>query len=134
MSIALFLKVDGADGESKESAHKDWIDVDAFSWGLDQPAQAHTGGGLGAGKVSVHDLTVTASIDKAFTTLSGFCASGKHVAKAQFAASKAGGDSPVRCRCLTVWLSHGNGVQPGCSPVKSGASAIRSTFGPRSTT
>ena len=54
MSIALFLKVDGADGESKESAHKDWIDVDSFSWGIDQPSQAHTGGGLGAGKVSVH--------------------------------------------------------------------------------
>ncbi len=95
MSFALFLKVDGADGESKESAHKDWIDVDSFSWGIDQPAQAHTGGGLGAGKVSVHDLTVTANVDKAFTTLSGFCASGKHIAKAQFAASKAGGDSPV---------------------------------------
>jgi len=102
MSIALFLKVDGADGECKDSAHKDWIDVDSFHWGLDQPQTASTGGGLGAGKVSVHDLSVTASIDKAYTTLLGYCASGKHIAKAQFAGAKAGGDSPVEYFKITL--------------------------------
>ncbi|MFC6051689.1 type VI secretion system tube protein Hcp [Acinetobacter portensis] len=33
MAIDIFLKIDGINGESKDSNHKDWIDVQDFSWG-----------------------------------------------------------------------------------------------------
>lgn len=92
MPIALFLKVDGADGESKNSKHSNWIDLQSFRWGANQPSTMHVGGGGGAGKVSFVDLTCLAPVDKAYPALLVKCASGEHISKVQVAASKAGGD------------------------------------------
>jgi type VI secretion system secreted protein Hcp len=92
MAIALFLKVEGADGESANAKHKNWIDVESFHWGADQPSSMHVGGGGGAGKVSFQDLTCNANVDKSYPTMLVFCASGKHVSKVQIAGAKAGGD------------------------------------------
>ena len=38
MAVDMFLKIDGIKGESKDSKHKDEIDVLAWSWGL-QPVR-----------------------------------------------------------------------------------------------
>jgi type VI secretion system secreted protein Hcp len=92
MAIALFMKVDGAPGESKNSKHVDWVDLHSFGWGANQQSTMHVGGGGGAGKVSFVDLTCVASVDKAYPALLIKCASGEHIPKVQIAASKAGGD------------------------------------------
>ena len=92
MAIALFLKVDGADGESANSKHKNWIDVESFHWGANQPSSMHVGGGGGAGKVSFHDLTTVANVDKSYPAMLVKCASGEHISKVEVAGSKAGGD------------------------------------------
>jgi type VI secretion system secreted protein Hcp len=92
MAIALYLKVEGAPGESKDDKHKEWVDLDSFHWGVVQPHSAGTGGGLGAGRASFHDLTVVASIDKANAAILGKCAKGDHLGKISISAAKAGGD------------------------------------------
>ena len=38
---------------------KDKIDILAWSWGLSNSGTAHVGGGAGAGKVNVQDISVT---------------------------------------------------------------------------
>jgi type VI secretion system secreted protein Hcp len=92
MSIALYLKVEGASGESKDSKHKEWVDLDSFHWGVLQPSTAATGGGLGAGRAAFLDLTCVCSLDKANASLLGKCAQGDHIAKITVSASKAGGE------------------------------------------
>jgi hypothetical protein len=34
MAVAMFMKIEGANGESKDSQHKEWTDIESFSWGL----------------------------------------------------------------------------------------------------
>jgi len=92
MAIALFMKVDGADGESKNSKHSNWIDLQSFHWGANQPSTMAKGGGGGAGQVSFHDCTAVASVDKAYPTLLIKCAGGDHISKVEIAGAKAGGD------------------------------------------
>ena len=92
MAIALFLKVDGADGESKNSKHTNWVDIESFYWGANQPSSMHVGGGGGAGKVSFHDLTTVSHVDKSYPAMLVKCSSGEHISKVEVAGSKAGGD------------------------------------------
>src|SRR2546427_6632906 len=66
MSVDMFMKVEGASGESQDSNHKGWTDIDSFTWGATQPNTMSSGGGAGAGKVSFHDLNVIAKVDKCY--------------------------------------------------------------------
>lgn len=114
MAVDMFLKLDGVKGESADSKHKEEIDILAFSWGLSQSGSAHLGGGQGAGKVSVQDLTVTKFIDKSSPTLTLFCANGKHIAKGTLTVRKAG-ENPVEYLVIDftdLMVSH---VAPGGS-------------------
>ena len=93
MAIALYLKVEGVDGESKDSKHESWIDVESFSWGATQPHALDRGGGGGAGKATFHDLAATVKIDKAYPTLLDKCAKGEHLGKIECHAVKSGGSA-----------------------------------------
>src|SRR3546814_19721681 len=87
----MFMKIDGANGESKDSNHKNWSDIVSFSWGATQPGNMASGGGLGAGKASFNDLPVVARTDKAAPAVMKHCARGKHLGQVQLSACKAGG-------------------------------------------
>ncbi|WP_411751993.1 Hcp family type VI secretion system effector [Serratia sp. (in: enterobacteria)] len=91
MAIDMFLKVEGANGESKDSNHKGWTDIISFSWGASQPGNMGVGGGGGAGKVCFNDLHVNALVDKSTPALLKHCASGKHLGKIELSICKAGG-------------------------------------------
>ena len=90
MAVDIFLKIDGIKGESKDSKHKDEIDVLSWSWGVSQSGTAHMGGGAGAGKVNVQDLSFTHYVDKSSTALLLHCFNGKHIKKAKLTVRKAG--------------------------------------------
>jgi type VI secretion system secreted protein Hcp len=92
MSVDMFMKIDGASGESKDSNHKDWTDIMSFSWGATQPGSMVSGGGGGTGKASFNDLHVVARIDKASPAVMKHCVSGKHLGKVEISVCKAGGD------------------------------------------
>jgi type VI secretion system secreted protein Hcp len=56
---------------------------------------AHQGGGAGAGKVTVHDVSITKYVDSSSPKLLLNCCEGTHYANALLTIRKAGGDSPV---------------------------------------
>ena len=90
MAVDIFLDLEGIKGESKDTKHKDTIDVLSWSWGLSQSGSAHLGGGAGSGKVQVQDLNFTHYIDKASPILMKNCCDGKHIKKAKLIVRKAG--------------------------------------------
>ncbi len=90
MAIDMFLKLDGVKGESMDHKHKDEIHIESFSWGLSQTGAHATGGGGGAGKVAVHDISVTKHVDKASPYLMLFCCNGKHIKEGLITVRKAG--------------------------------------------
>lgn len=90
MAVDQFLKLDGIDGESQDSKHKNTIDVLAWSWGMSQSGTTHMGAGGGAGKVNVNDISVTKYIDKSSPALMIHTSNGKHIPKALLTVRKAG--------------------------------------------
>lgn len=92
MAVDMFIKINGIAGESKDAAHIGQIDVLAWSWGMSQSGSFHTGGGGGAGKVNVADLSLTKYIDKASANLLLFCSNGDHIPDATLYVRKAGKD------------------------------------------
>ena len=94
MSVDMFLKIEGVDGESQDDKHKNEIDILAWSWGASQSGTTHMGGGGGAGKVSIQDLSATKYVDKSSPDLLIACCNGKHFSKATLTVRKAG-ENPV---------------------------------------
>jgi type VI secretion system secreted protein Hcp len=88
--VDFFLKIDGIDGESTDAKHKNEIDIQSWGFGATQSGTMHSGGGGGAGKVSVQDIHFTKNVDKASPKLFLSCANGEHIKKAVFVARKAG--------------------------------------------
>ena len=92
MAVDVFLKIDGIEGESKDSKHGNEIEVLNWSWGVSQQGtMAHNQGG-GAGKANFQDLHWTHSVDKASHALMLACATGQHIPSATIAVRKAGGE------------------------------------------
>jgi len=81
--------IDGIEGESQQEAGA--IDVMSFSWGIQSPVGAPTGGGGGAGKVSFQELNVSKPLDKSSAALMKSCATGQHLPSVKLVARKAGG-------------------------------------------
>jgi type VI secretion system secreted protein Hcp len=94
MAVDMFLKLDGIKGESKDHKHKDEIHIESFSWGMSQTGAHGTGGGGGAGKVAVHDISITKFLDKASPALMLHCCNGKHIKDGLITVRKAG-EKPV---------------------------------------
>lgn len=90
MAADIFLKLDDVSGESKDDKHKDEIDVLSWSWGASQSGTSHMGGGGGAGKVSVQDLSFTKYVDSASHLLLLDCCNGQHIKKGVLVVRKAG--------------------------------------------
>ena len=90
MAVDYFLKLDGIDGESKDSKHSGEIDLESFSWGETQTGSHSFGGGGGAGKVQMQDFHFVMKANKASPKLFLACAEGEHLKKAVLTCRKAG--------------------------------------------
>lgn len=90
MAVDIFLKLADINGESKDQAHADEIDVLSWSWGMSQSGTTHLGSGGGAGKVNVQDLSITKYVDSASCDLMKCCCNGKHLATGTLTVRKAG--------------------------------------------
>ncbi len=91
MATAMYMKVEGATGESKDADHTGWTDVDSFTWGAIQPHSMGSGGGAGVGRVAFQDLNIVAAIDKCYPAVLKHCATGKHLGQIDISLCKAGG-------------------------------------------
>lgn len=89
-AVDYFLKIDGIDGESADSKHKNDIDIESWSWGETQSGSFAGGGGGGAGKVSMQDFHFVMRVNKSSPKLMEACASGEHLKKAVLICRKAG--------------------------------------------
>jgi type VI secretion system secreted protein Hcp len=101
MAVDMFIKIGSLEGESQDKTHKGEIDVLAWSWGLSNSGSAHVGGGAGAGKVNVQDLSFTKYIDKSSTSLQLACCKGTHYDTATLVVRKAG-DKPLEYLKVTM--------------------------------
>jgi len=101
MAVDMFLKIDDVKGESKDSKHAGEIDVLAWSWGMSQSGTTHMGGGGGAGKVSVQDISLTKYVDKSSPNLMLACCNGKHYKEAVLVVRKAG-EKPLEYLKITM--------------------------------
>jgi type VI secretion system secreted protein Hcp len=103
MSVDVFLKIEGRaiKGEAQDAKHKDEIDVLAWSWGLSNAGNAQVGSGAGAGKVNVHDLSITKYVDKASPELFLDVCNGQHHDTCTLVVRKAG-KTPVEYLKITM--------------------------------
>jgi type VI secretion system secreted protein Hcp len=113
MAIDMFIKIGDIAGESVDSVHAGSIDVLAWSWGGSQSGTTHTGGGGGAGKVSINDLSITKWLEKSSPVLLGYLCKGQHIPECLLTVRKAGGAAPVEyvkikmIDCIITSLSTG---------------------------
>lgn len=88
--VDYFLKIEGVDGESTDSKHKNEIDIESWSWGETNSGTHAAGGGGGAGKVAMQDFHFVMRVNKASPKLMLACASGEHIPKAVLTCRRAG--------------------------------------------
>jgi type VI secretion system secreted protein Hcp len=91
----IYLKLDGIDGESKDTDHTDWIEVDSWSWGVDNPASFAEGQGGQSTQAHIGSLNVLKTLDKGSVALFKNCTTGKHIGSATVSCMKLDGDSRI---------------------------------------
>lgn len=91
MAVDMFMKIGDIVGESDDKKHPKSIDVLAWSWGISNSGTTHQGGGGGAGKANVQDLSFTKYVDASSHVLLLHCSNGTHVPTAKLTVRKAGG-------------------------------------------
>jgi type VI secretion system secreted protein Hcp len=94
MGFDAFLKITGPDvkGESKDDAHKEWIEILSFSHGISQPTSStrSSSGGAGSGRANVQDFSIVKHLDVASPVLFQACCTGQHFGKVEFHLRRAG--------------------------------------------
>jgi len=96
MSLDIFLKIDGIDGESTDDKHAKSIEVLAWSWGASNGGGFHSGaGGATAGRVNIQDISLTKYTDASTATLFQHVCNGKHIKSALLTVRKATGDGKL---------------------------------------
>lgn len=103
MAVDMFMKFEGDKfkGESRDKTHPAEIDVLAWSWGMSNSGTAHTGGGAGAGKANVQDISLTKYVDASSAALQLACCTGEHIPSAVLVVRKAG-TTPVEYIVITM--------------------------------
>lgn len=89
-AVDYFLKIEGVDGESHDSKHKNELDIESWSFGETNSGTGHAGGGHGAGKVVMQDMHFVTKYQKSSPKLMLICANGEHIKKATLTCRRAG--------------------------------------------
>jgi len=92
-----FMKIDDIKGESTSKEHKDWIELLAFSTGLEQAAshsKSSAGGGTSA-RADFHDFTITKALDMGTPKIAEHCALGVHISEITIDLCRAAGKEKV---------------------------------------
>lgn len=83
MAVDAYLQLEGIKGESSDSAHQGWIEIDNVYWSVLQPKSgvSSTGGGHTAERVEMTDITFSKVSDLATPILLQTCAQGRTIPK-----------------------------------------------------
>ncbi|QDC10325.1 type VI secretion system tube protein Hcp [Oceanicola sp. D3] len=104
MATALYMKMDGVEGECVVEGYEGWIDLLRMEFGGSQSTTLGTGRGGGAGKVSMDDLTFTKLCDKCSPGLVRKLCLGEHYDDVLIHVTKATGGVPLPY--FTIKLNH----------------------------
>jgi type VI secretion system secreted protein Hcp len=83
--MSFFLKLDGINGDAIERGHENWFTITGVSWGASSSAAA-VGGGAAVGKATLEPVVFRTLVSANTPELLVRCASGLHIAQAQFEA------------------------------------------------
>jgi len=96
MSVDMFLKLDGIDGESIKTGFEKWIEISSFSNGVSNHSLVAHGTGSGAGKADVSSISMQKMLDAASPFLFIKCATGKHIATGNMVCRESTGDATTQ--------------------------------------
>lgn len=105
----MHLKFEGGDveiiGASNHKQHKDEVPIIAWSWGVTNAGNLHTGAGYAAGgKANVHDISITKYIDGVSNALLNACCTGARIETCTLYVTNATGE---QTDYVTITLSEG---------------------------
>lgn len=80
MSTDFFLQIDGIEGDSNDSKHAKWIEVQSFSHGASQSVDIKRGADV-SGRGVFEAFVFTHFVDKATPKIQQFCMNGKDIKK-----------------------------------------------------
>jgi type VI secretion system secreted protein Hcp len=92
MAVDYFLKLDGIQGESVDTNHKDEIQIMSWSWGASQVSSVSGTGGSGAGKADLSDFSIMTYFDKATPKFFKSIGLGTHIKTGTMTATKSGAE------------------------------------------
>lgn len=86
MAYDMFLQINGIPGDSTDSEHADWIEIESFKHALAQPKGGSWSaqGNLGAGRVDHGEFTVQKRFDSASPKLAQYCCTGQAIPQVEF--------------------------------------------------
>ena len=69
--MAIYVKIDGINGDATHQEHKKWLDVDSLQWGVGRAIMTPTGSAMNreASEPSVSEVTVTKTMDSSSSLL-----------------------------------------------------------------
>ena len=91
MAVDMHMKIDTIPGPSEIKGFEGQIQLESFSWNMQQVTSFGSSSGGGAGKVNMGDMTFVHSVDKATPKLMVACCTGAHLKEAILTCRKAGG-------------------------------------------
>lgn len=107
MSVDIYIKIDGIDGESTDSKHAGWVEVQNISTGITLPfsnsSYSSTGGGTNAGRADFDYITFSKFMDKATVKMMEYSGTGKTAPSAEIHFCQAG-DGDEKHTYLTIKL------------------------------
>ena len=97
MACDMFLKIQGIDGDSTDTAHEKWIEVSSYSHALSQaPGGALSAQGVHTGGRADHaDFSILHRLDSASPALALHCCNGKHIPETELQLCRAMGEKTL---------------------------------------
>ncbi|MBI5276023.1 MAG: type VI secretion system tube protein Hcp [Burkholderiales bacterium] len=102
MAVDMHIKIDTIAGHSEVKGFEGQVQLESFSWNMQQTTSFGASSGGGAGKVNMGDLVFVHNVDKATPKLMIACCTGQHLKDAVLTCRKAGGDSAVDFLKITL--------------------------------
>ena len=92
-AIDSYIWLDGMQGEAKSPGHEGAFEIKDFSISAERSTSIGSAtSGAGAGKASLHDFTITKTVDRASPMFQRAATNGEHFAQVRVEMRKAGGD------------------------------------------
>lgn len=97
-----YLKLGTIEGESTAKGVEKYIEIESFTFGVDNAASYDRGGGLASGKAQAHPLNFSKIFDKSTPMIYKACSRGEHIGKAELICRKNTGKADETYLTITL--------------------------------